>query len=207
MYASAITDAINVVVVWVPYAKSETDYLTAGSCQSCIPLKWRPSITQCWLVPALYFDDAPSAQLTHHFLMDEEILPVCSPDYASRYSLTGSLVNLPHCTLLHDRQAWSNDSGTDEWHSWAQHFAVNLPTSSGIGFDRSDLAVIAAMNHIGVAMGRKRLVQKRLDSGELVAPFGDMTLKCHQHYYITTLPGRQWPKIEAFIGWLQEQVK
>ncbi|WP_262234455.1 hypothetical protein, partial [Escherichia coli] len=22
----------------------------------------------------------------------------------------------------------------------------------------------------------------------------------------TTLPGRQWPKIEAFIRWLQEQV-
>ncbi|MCL0911467.1 DNA-binding transcriptional regulator DsdC [Escherichia coli] len=199
----------------------------------------RPSIAQCWLVPALgdftrrypsisltvltgndnvnlqragidlaiYFDDAPSAQLTHHFLMDEEILPVCSPEYAQRHALTNTVINLRHCTLLHDRQAWSNDSGTDEWHSWAQHYAVNLPTSSGIGFDRSDLAVIAAMNHIGVAMGRKRLVQKRLASGELVAPFGDMTVKCHQHYYITTLPGRQWPKIEAFIIWLREQVK
>ncbi len=198
----------------------------------------RPSIAQCWLVPALgdftrrypsisltmltgndnvnlqragidlaiYFDDAPSAQLTHHFLMDEAILPVCSPDYAHRFALQDNLNNLRHCTLLHDRQAWSNDSGTDEWHSWAQHFAVNLPDSSGIGFDRSDLAVIAAMNHIGVAMGRKRLVQKRLDSGELIAPFGDMRLKCHQHYYVTTLPGRQWPKIEAFIRWLQEQV-
>ena len=199
----------------------------------------RPSIAQCWLVPALgdftrrypsisltiltgndnvnlqragvdlalYFDDAPSAQLEHHFLMDEAILPVCSPDYAQRFDLMGSLVNLPHCTLLHDRQAWSNDSGTDEWHSWAQHFAVNLPTSSGIGFDRSDLAVIAAMNHIGVAMGRRRLVQKRLESGELVAPFGEMALTCHQHYYMTTLPGRQWPKIEAFIHWLHEQAK
>ncbi|EPC6762114.1 LysR substrate-binding domain-containing protein, partial [Escherichia coli O5:H11] len=156
---------------------------------------------------AIYFDDAPSAQLTHHFLMDEEILPVCSPEYAQRHALTNTVINLCHCTLLHDRQAWSNDSGTDEWHSWAQHYAVNLPTSSGIGFDRSDLAVIAAMNHIGVAMGRKRLVQKRLASGELVAPFGDMTVKCHQHYYITTLPGRQWPKIEAFITWLREQVK
>lgn len=51
-------------------------------------------------------------------------------------------------------------------------------------------------------MGRKRLVQKRLESGELIAPFGDMTLKCHQHYYVTTLPGRQWPKIDAFIEWL-----
>ena len=56
-------------------------------------------------------------------------------------------------------------------------------------------------------MGRKRLVQKRLESGELIAPFGEMTLKCHQHYYVTTLPGRQWPKIDAFIHWLQSQAQ
>ncbi|RYA65625.1 DNA-binding transcriptional regulator DsdC, partial [Enterobacter cloacae complex sp. 2DZ2F16B1] len=38
-------------------------------------------------------------------------------------------------------------------------------------------------------------------------PFGEMTLKCHQHYYVTTLPGRQWPKIDAFIHWLQSQAQ
>ncbi len=42
------------------------------------------------------------------------------------------------------------------------------------------------MNHIGVAMGRKRLVQKRLDSGVTDCAFCDMRLKCHQHYYVTT---------------------
>lgn len=186
-----------------------------------------PSIAQCWLVPAqgdftrrypaisltmltrnddvnlqrsgidlaLYFDDTPSSHLTHHFLMDEAILPVCSPQYANRYELLRHPDNLRHCTLLHDRQAWSHDSGTDEWGSWAQHTAISLPQSTGIGFDRSDLAVIAAINHVGVAI--------RLDSGELVAPFGELTLKCHQYYYISTLPGRQWPKIDAFISWLQ----
>lgn len=195
----------------------------------------RPSIAQCWLVPALgdftrrypaisltmltgnddvnlqrsgidlalYFDDTPSSHLNHHFLMDEAILPVCSPQYARTYELMRHPDNLRHCTLLHDRQAWSHDSGTDEWSSWAQHAGIALPQSAGIGFDRSDLAVIAAINHVGVAMGRQRLVQKRLDSGELVAPFGELTLKCHQYYYISTLPGRQWPKIDAFISWLQ----
>ena len=101
----------------------------------------RPSIAQCWLVPALgdftrrypsisltvltgndnvnlqragidlaiYFDDAPSAQLAHHFLMDEEILPVCSPEYAHRHDLTNTVINLRHCTLLHDRQAKALD--------------------------------------------------------------------------------------------------
>jgi LysR family D-serine deaminase transcriptional activator len=133
----------------------------------------RPSIAQCWLVPALgdftrrypsisltvltgndnvnmqragidlaiYFDDAPSSQLSHHFLMDEAIVPVCTADYARQHQLQQNPANLRHCTLLHDRQAWSNDSGTDEWFSWAQKFSIDLPQSSGIGFDRSDLAV------------------------------------------------------------------
>ena len=153
---------------------------------------------------ALYFDDTPPANLTHHFLMDEAILPVCSPAYAREHDLLKNPAHLIHCTLLHDRQAWSNDSGTDEWLSWAAHFAVNMPSSSGIGFDRSDLAIVAAMNHVGVAMGRKRLVQKRLERGELIAPFGEKTLKCHQHYDMSTLPGRQWPKIDACISWLRE---
>jgi hypothetical protein len=52
--------------------------------------------------------------------------------------------------------------------------------------------------------GAKAAGAKRLERGELIAPFGEKTLKCHQHYYISTLSGRQWPKIDAFIGWLRE---
>lgn len=94
----------------------------------------RPSIAQCWLVPALgdftrrypsisltvltgndnvnmqragidlaiYFDDAPSSQLSHHFLMDEAIVPVCTADYARQHQLQQNPGNLRHCTLLHD---------------------------------------------------------------------------------------------------------
>lgn len=96
----------------------------------------RPSIAQCWLVPALgdfsrrypaisltvltgndnvnlqragidlaiYFDDAPSSQLSHHFLMDEAIVPVCTPYYARQLQLTSNPASLRHCTLLHDRR-------------------------------------------------------------------------------------------------------
>jgi LysR family D-serine deaminase transcriptional activator len=78
-----------------------------------------------------------------------------------------------------------------------------MPPSSGIGFDRSDLAIIAAINHVGVAMGRKRLVQKRLERGELIAPFGEKTLKCHQHYLFRRF-GPSVAENDAFIGWLRE---
>lgn len=107
--------------------------------------------------------------------------------------------------VLHDRQAWSRDSGRGEWNNWADSFGIMLPEAAGMSFDRSDLAVIAAINHVGLAMGRCRLVQNRLDRGELVAPFGGMTKKCEQHYYVSTLSDRQWPKIEAFIAWLKSR--
>ncbi len=153
---------------------------------------------------AVYFDDSPPRQLNCEYLMDEAVIPVCTPDYAARFGLTGNPDNLRRCTLLHDRQAWSYDSGTDEWQGWARNFGL-MPdiARQGIGFDRADLAIIAATHHLGVAMGRKRLVNKRLEKGELVTPFPEMEMQCVQHYYAVTLSARQWPKVDAFIHWLK----
>lgn len=156
---------------------------------------------------ALYFDNQPSFQLNYQYLMDEYIIPVCSPEYAEKFNLMNTVENLKHCILLHDCQAWSNGTGTDEWNSWAAHFNVDLDTSLGMSFDRSDLALIAAKNNLGITMGRKRLVQKDIENGELVMPFQEMYLRCDQHYYIASLKDRQWPKIDAFIEWLTVQSK
>lgn len=153
---------------------------------------------------AIYFDNQPSFQLDYQYLMDEHIIPVCSPEYAAKFNLMGNLDNLILCTLLHDCQAWSNGTGTDEWNSWAIHFNVNIDSSVGMSFDRSDLALIAAKNHLGITMGRKRLVQKDIETGELVMPFPEMYLRCDQHYYVASLKDRKWPKIDAFIDWLKD---
>lgn len=155
---------------------------------------------------AIYFDNQPSFQLDYQYLMDEHIIPVCSPEYAEKFNLIGNLDNLILCTLLHDCQAWSNGTGMDEWNSWATHFNINIDSCMGISFDRSDLALIAAKNHLGITMGRKRLVQKDIETGELVMPFPEMYLRCDQHYYVASLKDRKWPKIDAFIDWLKEDV-
>lgn len=62
---------------------------------------------------ALYFDNQPSFQLNYQYLMDEYIIPVCSPEYAEKFNLMNTVENLKHCTLLHDCQAWSNGMGWD----------------------------------------------------------------------------------------------
>ncbi|WP_281705018.1 DNA-binding transcriptional regulator DsdC [Aeromonas taiwanensis] len=155
----------------------------------------------------LYFDDKVPERLAIHPLMDEYMVPVCSPAYAECHQLLDNPDQLQHCRLLHDRQAWGYDSDSDEWQSWARQSGVSLEgRQMSMGFDRSDLAIIAALNHAGVAMGRKHLVSQRLARGELVAPFPGKEVRCEQRYYLATLPNRQCPKIQAFIAWIKGQV-
>lgn len=156
---------------------------------------------------AIYFDDKTPEKLSCQHLMNESIVPVCSPEYAKKFDLCGHPENLKLCTLLHDKQAWGYDTDTDEWSMWARHFGISLEeTKRGMGFDRSDLAIIAAINHGGIAMGRKKLVTKRLENNELVSPFPEMEVQCAQRYYISTLSSRECPKINAFIEWLKSEV-
>ena len=138
--------------------------------------------------------------------MPESISPVCTPEYAARYNLVGNPGNLSNCTLLHDNQAWDYDSNSDEWQSWVAEFQIGeLSNIPSVGFDRSDLAVIAAMNNAGVAMGRKSLVEKRIRTGELIYPFPDLEVHCRQRYYVATLPNQHSKKIELFLNWLVEE--
>lgn len=156
----------------------------------------------------LYFDDKTPERLAIHPLMDEYMVPVCSPEYAEQHRLWDNPDNLQHCRLLHDRQAWGHDSEADEWQSWARQSGISLDgCQMSMGFDRSDLAIIAAMNHAGVAMGRQHLVSKRLARDELVAPFPGKEVRCEQRYYLATLPNRQCPKIQAFIDWITDQAE
>jgi DNA-binding transcriptional LysR family regulator len=56
-----------------------------------------------------------------------------------------------------------------------------------MGFDRADLAILAATHHAGVAMGRRQLASQALASGALVMPFPDMAVRCEPRYYLATL--------------------
>jgi len=150
---------------------------------------------------AMYFGKLPSGKQIDEAFMQESIVPICTPQYANAHNLDGAPENLAHCTLLHDRY----NSGEDEWLTWSQHFDLALDTESkSMEFDRSDLGVLAATKHLGVAMGRLNLVQDWIKSGELIIPFSNMTLPCEHCYFMSTISERQWPKILAFKEWLMK---
>jgi LysR family D-serine deaminase transcriptional activator len=150
---------------------------------------------------AMYFGKLPSGRHLDEAFMQESMVPICTPHYAKTHHLYDAPENLAHCTLLHDRY----NSGEDEWQTWAQHFDLGLDTDSkSMEFDRSDLAVLAATRHLGVAMGRLNLVQDWITRGELIIPFNNMTLSCEHCYFMSTISERQWPKIVAFKEWMMK---
>lgn len=80
-----------------------------------------------------------------------------------------------------------------------------LGVNSAIRFDRSDLAVIATINHAGIAMRRGQLVSKRIARGELIAPFGDRLVDCEQSYYVASRDSDLNPKAKLFVDWLKQE--
>ncbi len=158
---------------------------------------------------ALYYtgDDYPGMHRT--WIMEESLFPVCTADYAERNQLLNNPGNLKQCLLLHDARAWPHAAHDSEWGLWAQASGFgDISEVPGFTFDCSDLAVTTALNGGGIAMGRRQLVQKRLDRGELVAPFNGMQVTSPHQYYALSQPWRvNQPKIRAFTHWLLRQTE
>lgn len=139
--------------------------------------------------------------------MSESVTPVCSPIYAETHNLYDNFNNLPYCTFIHDSQAWEYNSLFSEWQDWAAFYGLNYDFTQlqSILFDRSDLAIIAAEKHMGVAMGRMRLIEPFLAEQKLVMPFRHCSYQCQQRYYALT-PSINTPKVTSFVKWLKSEI-
>ena len=158
---------------------------------------------------AIYYDSLHYDELACEHLISETILPVCTPSYAHQYNLYNNPENLKNCVLLHHNHNKLLDFGFDEWQSWANHFSLSIDFNKiqNMLFDRSDHSVTAAINNAGIAIGRKQIIAKYLDSGQLVAPFADLEAPCTQRYYICKSLEKYNPKADIFIQWLKSYVQ
>jgi LysR family transcriptional regulator, glycine cleavage system transcriptional activator len=117
-------------------------------------------------------------------LMDEQLLPVCTPQYARGQRLRKP-ADLARCTLLHDAHAWLGGVDDAEWRYWLTHAGVSdVDSKTGQFFTLANIAVEAALAHQGVAIGRVPLIQHLLESGQLVAPFDAPPVMSPARYYI-----------------------
>lgn len=157
---------------------------------------------------AIYYGNGEHPGLVVTPFMEEKVLPVCSKEYADEKNLWGNPNTLKSCILLHDAQPWPNAQFFSEWKAWLDFANIkNIDYECGHSFDRAELATAWAAQGGGVAMGRLRLVQDQLKSGELVAPF---TLDCttpQSYYLVSTEERNKTNRITALCNWLLEEAK
>jgi LysR family glycine cleavage system transcriptional activator len=133
------------------------------------------------------------------WLMADELFPVCSPKLLEGDKPLRCPEDLAHHTLLH-----SSGGYDDDWRQWLT--AAGLPTNisklPGISFDLIFMTVQAALDGIGVAMGRTSYVQDDIAKGRLVVPF-KITLPADAGFYLVSPEAvPETPKLRAFREWL-----
>ena len=136
------------------------------------------------------------------WLMAEDIFPVCSPALMDGEKPLRRPEDLANYTLLHATVA------REDWQLWltAAGLPVSLALRRGLSFDQSFMALQAAMDGLGVALGRTRLVDADIAAGRLVVPF-DVVLPVDAGYYVVAPEETaETTKIVLFREWLTRSV-
>jgi LysR family glycine cleavage system transcriptional activator len=141
-------------------------------------------------------------RLRADWLLAEDIFPVCSPVLRDGPHPLRRPEDLAHHTLLH------STSSREDWQLWLT--AAGLPTElarrRGLNFDQTFMVVQAAVDGLGVALGRTPYVEDDITAGRLVMPF-DVVLPADAGFYIVAPEETaDTPKIALFRRWLLDSV-
>lgn len=133
-------------------------------------------------------------------LFEDEIFPICSPDFARSAGpirTPGELID--HSLISND----TDDPMWTGWNEWLSAFSVVVPRKTlGLRCSFYTEAIYAALNGHGIALGWKHLVRDLLDQHRLVR-LTDAAVKPRGAYF-SVVPTRRAPKesVRLFREWL-----
>jgi LysR family transcriptional regulator, glycine cleavage system transcriptional activator len=133
------------------------------------------------------------------WLMADRLFPVCSPALLTGNRPLRCPEDLADHVLLH-----TSGGTSDDWRLWltAAGMPAQLSKHPGLTFDLTFMTVQAAIDGIGVAIGRTSYVEADIAKGRLVVPF-KITLPADAGFYLVSPQTRaDSPKLSAFRQWL-----
>ena len=134
-------------------------------------------------------------------LFEDRLTAVCSPAWISRQEPLRS----PRCLLKH-RLLVSDGRPANAWGEWFAACGIGDPGPlQTMHLGTTHLALLAAANGIGLAIGGLRLMQPMLERGELVTPFAT-TVPEHGRFRVVCPRGwENRPKIRKLRHWLARE--
>lgn len=133
--------------------------------------------------------DWPDVQATR--LMAEILSPVCSPGFKA--------MQAPHGALL-----MATSHRPFEWTDWSAHYQVDLGPYPRVMLHDYNIVVEASVAGQGIAMGRHRLIERRLQDGSLVQAFDWPPYHSEIGYWLIAPQGPLSQAAECFSQWLKQ---
>ncbi|GAB4298400.1 MAG: transcriptional regulator GcvA [Roseovarius sp.] len=136
-------------------------------------------------------------------LFGETVFPVCAPSYLARHPEAADIAALPGLDLI---EVASRHTEWMDWRTWLARQGIDDPVFERAAyFNTYPLAIQAAQDGLGIALGWAHLVDRLLDSGALVRPLGTREVRTSSGYYLLT-DRRRAPFAERRIveDWLVE---
>ncbi len=150
---------------------------------------------------AIRYGDQQIGENISQLLFKDSIIPVCSKAYLQKQKGKTDIAQLNSQFLIHHEM----DVGWNDWIASTNHKDVAdsfVDTSAGIHFDRSYMAIQAAMCGVGITLASKPLVASALQTGQLVKPFSH-ELNIDASYYLVHRKAKVECKNVAFvINWM-----
>lgn len=129
-------------------------------------------------------------------LLDDWILPVCSPELLERYGPLESVDELHRYPQLH--------SSDEPWDGWLQELGGSPDNKRGPMFNDSVSTAAAAKQGLGVGLTRWSLVAADLEAGRLVRPLQIVTKSAFAYYFVAPARYNDLPKVRDFRDWLED---
>ncbi len=128
-------------------------------------------------------------------LLDDELIPVCSPQLLGE-RIRLSVDDLADLRLLHDEHR-------HDWQLWLEAAgASRVDGRQGTVFVDSNGAIEAAKTGLGVALVRLSLVQRELAEGLLLAPIARSVASDLAYYLVYPATALERPNVAALRQWL-----
>jgi len=137
-------------------------------------------------------------------LLAASVTPVCSPRLLEHGPPLAVPQDLERHVLIHDNLVY--DDGRPLWDAWLEAAGVRgADTARGMRFNHAALALEAAADGLGVALGIAAITAHDIASGRLVSPLAFSLPLGSAYYVVYPEEAGERPDVAAFREWLARE--
>ncbi|MEM7694716.1 MAG: transcriptional regulator GcvA [Pseudomonadota bacterium] len=150
---------------------------------------------------AVRFGEGDDAGYFSEPLLTERVFPAMRPEIAARVKTPADLLN----ETLISEESIAFLRPAPSWEVWLRAAGVSQVPAPALSFSQADHAIDAALEGVGVTLGRLSLATHALQTGALVAPF-PLVLSVKAQYRVVCPRGEEVrPAVAAFRAFLKAQ--